>query len=594
MWKSIATFLKQLQTRGFDEDRQVESSIKSKILNTHFIKIPDVSSFRVRITGWNKIFEHFGLLKRKTPILEFKPHRNKEYNRYMERQIKRLRSFKTQPEKFFRIMFFLMEKSMVFRVSAINKSMKNWHRFLPLWYVLRVSHKVDELIKTRSYLLDFKRVYIPKANGKLRPLGVPTYPWRIYLQLFNNFLYIYLEDYFLPSQHGFIPNRGTLTAWQEVFEKVSRAQYVYEFDLKQFFPSVDLKTITDRLISLKVPKEVAYLLEEINLSQPRLPSNFMSIRDKLRESGIEEDVKLHRTDWRTSFAQMGYDMLINPFEVTRLYSPKKSVHRPDLDGVPQGSNTGPLLSMVAIKDFLSQENSISYADDGLFYSEKPFTIKDLPDQGINLHPEKSGWVKIEGNWVKELKFLGLLWKGDSLRANTRKGSVLIADDMQSALGVIASAVQGKTPDYNMSWEGIFKSGIGGFTISKLYSGSWSLEEYLSSNRFNYTPLSMMSKCTGLFDLYNASSAASYSLIKVLRKGKNHRKYLYMKDPFVDPFYLPQGELKERLDLSLWSLGLNGLIPTKFTANTPAWEGLDFGSISDHPIAKLWNEIQRKP
>lgn len=59
-------------------------------------------------------------------------------------------------------------------------------------------------------------------------------------------------------------------------------------------------------------------------------------------------------------------------------------------GVPQGSNTGPLLSLIPLLDYLKQVPSVSYADDGLFYSDTPFEIKDLPHLGVILNKDKSG------------------------------------------------------------------------------------------------------------------------------------------------------------------------------------------------------------
>lgn len=58
-------------------------------------------------------------------------------------------------------------------------------------------------------------------------------------------------------------------------------------------------------------------------------------------------------------------------------------------GTPQGSPISPLISILALKDFLSQKPSISYADDPIFYDQKPFEIKGEPEKGIELNEEKS-------------------------------------------------------------------------------------------------------------------------------------------------------------------------------------------------------------
>jgi len=445
------------------------------------------------------------LAKSNPPTISWTPYRNARYNIYMEKQIRRLRKFKCNPYVYFRIMLFLIQKSKVFRVSAINKTLNKWYKNLPLWYVLEINRKVDKLI-LKNGKMTFKRVYIPKGEDSWRPLGVPSPEWRIYLQLINNFLYIYLEDYFLPSQHGFIPGKGTLTAWREIFSKVEKYKYVYEFDLRNCFGNLDTRVISDILMKLGVPSQLAYWLEDINTSQPELPEE-----RKLDESKVDK-VNYYQKLKEESYHYSYHDDMVNGY--WNQYNIEESYQ-----GVAQGSNTGPLLAIVCLKKFLTQQDSISYADDGIFMSNEEFEVKEMPLSGIEINFEKSGWVRREGVWIKPLKFLGMEWDGQSLRAFTRKGSRLLADDTKQAWSILTDLYIDKRviKNYNHTWEYIFKRWLGGQLQSKLYNGSFNIEEYVSSHRFNVTKNSILSGSFYDVNLYNASSIASYSLIKILTK-----------------------------------------------------------------------------
>jgi len=59
-------------------------------------------------------------------------------------------------------------------------------------------------------------------------------------------------------------------------------------------------------------------------------------------------------------------------------------------GVPQGAPTSPFLSILILKKFLTQQRSVSYADDPVFFGDQEFKIYDYPAEGITIHPEKSG------------------------------------------------------------------------------------------------------------------------------------------------------------------------------------------------------------
>jgi len=62
-----------------------------------------------------------------------------------------------------------------------------------------------------------------------------------------------------------------------------------------------------------------------------------------------------------------------------------------LKGVPQGCNLSPLLSLIPLRYyFLVQQESVSYADDGLFFGNEPFDIIDDEFIGVELNKKKSG------------------------------------------------------------------------------------------------------------------------------------------------------------------------------------------------------------
>jgi len=171
-------------------------------------------------------------------------------------------------------------------------------------HLSRLIPELSEAVLTGTYEPgNIRRVWIPKAGGGERGLGIPNVVDRMVAEAVRQVLEPVYEPTFHPNSHGFRPGRSCHTAIRQATEYLEVGyEWVVDFDLENFFNRVNHQRLMSRLAKRVEDKRLLVLIGKMLKAQVVMPNGVVvSNEEGVPQGGplspLLSNIVLDELDW---------------------------------------------------------------------------------------------------------------------------------------------------------------------------------------------------------------------------------------------------------------------------------------------------------